>query len=73
MAATSGPPGYVPPPMPSGGPGPSVGQGVPDMALNKARPVSLTLTRMQLANRLNGAAKAKRLALMLTTKRQAKP
>lgn len=40
-----------------------------DPALNKPRPVSLTLTRMQLSNRLNGAAKAKRLALMLTTKK----
>lgn len=45
-------------------------KGAPDPALMKARPVSLTLTRMQLANRLNGAAHAKRLALMLTTKSQ---
>ena len=41
-------------------------QPVPDPALVKPRPVALTLTRMQLANHINGAAKAKRLALLLT-------
>ena len=69
MAATSGPPGYQPPPLPSAGLKPMTAQAVPDAALNKPRPVALTLTRMQLANRVNGAAKAKRLALMLTTKK----
>lgn len=56
--------------LPSGGPAPYAATPAPDPALAKARPVSITLTRMQLANRLNGAAKAKRLALMLTTKKQ---
>lgn len=44
-------------------------QEVPDTALNKPRPVALTMTRMQLANRINGAGKAKRIALLLTTKK----
>ena len=44
-------------------------QEVSDTALNKPRPVALTMTRMQLANRINGAGKAKRLALLLTTKK----
>ena len=69
MAASSGPPGYQPPPMPTGGSKPPMAQEVSDTALNKPRPVALTMTRMQLANRINGAGKAKRLALLLTTKK----
>lgn len=55
--------------LPSGGTSAFMAHTATDPALNKARPVSLTLTRMQLSNRLNGAARAKRLALMLTTKK----
>lgn len=40
-----------------------------DKALAKPRPVALTLTRMQISNRMNQAAKAKRIALLLGTKK----
>lgn len=55
--------------LPTGGSAPFMADTPADPALAKPRPVALTLTRMQLANRINGAAKAKRLALMLTTKK----
>ncbi len=55
--------------LPSGGTSAFMAHEAPDAALAKPRAPSLTLTRMQLANRINGAAKAKRLALMLTTKK----
>lgn len=43
-------------------------RGVPDEALNKPRAVSMGPTRLQIANRVNGANHAKRLALLLTSK-----
>ncbi len=42
--------------------------GVADPALNKPRPVEMGLTRLQLSNRMNQATKAKRMALLLTSK-----
>jgi hypothetical protein len=39
-----------------------------DPALRKPRMVPMGPARLQIANRLNGAAKARKLALLLTTK-----
>ncbi len=55
--------------IPTGGSQPFQAHMATDPALNKPRAVPITLTRMQLSNRVNQAAKAKRLALLLTTKK----
>lgn len=55
--------------LPTGGSAPFMANLSPDKALDKPRPVAITLTRMQISNRMNQAAKAKRLALLLGTKK----